>query len=139
MSFSCVEDTGGTTCSIDTAATLLFMESLINSSSSERQQEFEKLRAQLSKVSWISDGSVEHREPGTGGAPYQWTRKVNGKTVCVTLSKEQFEWLKVAIANWRALQETIRKIQRLSREELFTALPNPIRRKKLSKKTLGIP
>jgi hypothetical protein len=49
------------------------------------------------------------------------------------LSQEQFEWLKTAIANWLAIQETLRQMQRLSREELFTALPNPRRRKQLSK------
>jgi hypothetical protein len=114
------------------------METLNNSSSHKRQQEFERLRAQLLKVSWISEGFVEHREPGNGGPPYRWTRKVKGKTIGVALSKEQFEWLKTAIANWREVQETIRQMQRLSREELFTALPNPIRRKKLSKEVLGI-
>jgi hypothetical protein len=123
---------------IDRAATFLFMKCSINSASSQRQQEFERLRAQLSKVSWISEGSAEHRVPGSGGAPYQWTRKVKGKTVCVALSEEQFEWLKTAIANWRAIQETLRQMQRLSREELFTALPNPNRRKQLSKEVLGI-
>jgi len=54
------------------------------------------------------------------------------------LSKEQYEWLTKAIANWRALQETLRQMQRLSREELFTSLPNPKRRKQLSKKVLGL-
>ena len=54
------------------------------------------------------------------------------------LSKEQYEWLKKAIANWRALQKTLRQMQCLSREELFTSLPNPKRRKRLGKKVLGI-
>jgi hypothetical protein len=116
----------------------LFMKTLDNSSCLKRQQEFERLRAQLAKVSWISEGFVEQREPGNGGAPYRWTRKVKGKTIGVALSKEQFEWLKTAIANWREVQETIRHMQRLSREELFTSLPNPNRRKNLSKEVLGI-
>jgi hypothetical protein len=114
------------------------MKTLNISSNPKRQQEFERLRAQLAKVSWMSEGYVEHREPGKGGTPYRWTRKVKGKTIGVALSKEQFEWLQTAIANWREVQETIRQMQRLSREELFTALPNPIRRKKLSKEVLGI-
>jgi hypothetical protein len=45
---------------------------------------------------------------------------------------------KQAIANWRALQKTLRQMQRLSREELFDSLPGPQRRKKLSKKVLGL-
>ena len=54
------------------------------------------------------------------------------------LSKEQYEWLKQAIANWRALQKTLRQMQHLSREELFDSVPGPQRRKKLSKKVLGL-
>ena len=80
---------------------------------------------------------MQDRGPGAGGACYPWTRKVKGKTVCVALSKEQYEWLKQAIANGRALQKTLRQMQRLSREELFDALPGPLRRKNLSEKVLG--
>jgi hypothetical protein len=54
------------------------------------------------------------------------------------LSKEQYDWLKEAIANWRQVQETLRQMQRLSREELFESLPNPRRRKQLGKKILGL-
>ena len=89
-------------------------------------------------LGWISEGYVQDRGPGAGGACYPWTRKVKGKTVCVALSKEQYEWLKQAIANWRTLQKTLRQMQRLSREELFDSIPGPQRRKKLSKKVLGL-
>jgi len=51
---------------------------------------------------------------------------------------EQYEWLKEAIANWRRVQETLRKMRRLSRAELFESLPNPKRRKRLGKKVLGL-
>ena len=77
-------------------------------------------------------------DPGRGQSCYAWTRKVKGKTVCVALSKEQYEWLKQAIANWRTVQKTLRQMQRLSREELFEAIPGPKRRKKLSKRVLGL-
>ena len=81
-------------------------------------------------------------EPGVaqdkGGAAYPWTRKVKAKTVCVALSKEQYDWLKQAIANWRTVKQILRQMQRLSREELFAAIPGPKRRKKLSKKVLGL-
>lgn len=103
-----------------------------------RQKEYARLRAQLAHVGWISEGYVQDRGPGAGGACYPWTRKVKGKTVCVALSKEQYEWLKQAIANWRIVQETLRQMQRLSREELFQSLPGPKRRKKLSKTVLGL-
>ena len=108
------------------------------STSTARQKEYARLAAQLARIGWISEGSVQNRGPGAGGACYPWTRKVQGKTVCVALSKEQYEWLKQAIANWRTVQNTLRQMQRLSREELFASLPGPKRRKKLSKTVLGL-
>ncbi len=114
------------------------MQSQKISASTSRQQEYAGLSAQLAHLGWISEGSVQARGPGAGGACYPWTRKVKGKTVCVALSKEQYEWLKQAIANWRAVQKTLRQMQRLSREELFDSVPGPQRRKKLSKKVLGL-
>jgi cyclopropane fatty-acyl-phospholipid synthase-like methyltransferase len=108
------------------------------SASASRQKEYARLCAQLAHIGWISEGYVQDRGPGAGGACYPWTRKVKGKTVCVALSKEQFEWLKQAIANWRTVQETLRQMQLLSREELFQSVPGPKRRKKLSKTVLGL-
>ena len=103
-----------------------------------RQTEYARLREQLAHIGWISEGYVQDRGPGAGGSCYPWTRKVKGKTVCVALSKEQYEWLKQAIANWRRVQQTLRRMQQLSREELFAAVPGPKRRKKLSKSVLGL-
>ena len=108
------------------------------SSSSSRQKEYARLQAQLAHTGWISEGYVQNRGPGAGGSCYPWTRKVKGKTVCVALSKEQYEWMRQAIANWRAVQEIIRQMQRLSREELFASMPHPKRRKKLGKRVLGL-
>jgi hypothetical protein len=115
-----------------------FMNSDKNSSSSSRRREYARLQAQLAQTGWISEGYVQDRGPGAGGSCYPWTRKVKGKTICVALSKEQYEWLKEAIANWRTVQETLRQMQRLSREELFESLPNPKRRKRLGKRVLGL-
>jgi hypothetical protein len=103
---------------------------------SERQ--YARLREQLAKVGWISEGYVQNRGPGAGGPCYQWTRKVKGKTVSVALSKEQFEWLQAAILQWRQLQNTLKAMQRLSRRVLFETVPHPPRRKKLGKKVLGL-
>jgi hypothetical protein len=108
------------------------------SSASSRRQEYSRLQGQLAQTGWISEGYVQDRGPGAGGACYPWTRKVKGKTVCVALSKEQYEWLRTAIANWRSVQKILRQMQRLSRQELFESLPNPKRRKRLSKKVLGL-
>jgi hypothetical protein len=106
--------------------------------SASRPQQYARLVAQLAHLGWISEGYVQDRGPGAGGACYPWTRKVKGKTVCVALSKEQYDWLKQAIANWRSVQKILRQMQRLSREELFEAVPGPKRRKKLSKAVLGL-
>ena len=102
------------------------------------QATYAQLRQSLSAVGWISQGYVQDRGPGAGGPCYQWTRKVKGKTVSLALSKEQFLWLQQAINNWRSLQDTIQQMQRISREILFTTLPHPPRRKRLSKKVMGI-
>src|SRR5216117_3947580 len=102
------------------------------------QQEYERLQQRLGQGGWISEGYVQDRGPGAGGPCYQCTRKVKGKTVSVALSREQYEWLKEAIANWRLVQNTLRQMQRLSRLELFGTVPGPKRRKRLGKKVLGL-
>lgn len=100
--------------------------------------DYARLRARLGRVGWISEGYVQDRGPGAGGPCYQWTRKVRGKTISVALSKEQYEWLKEAIANWRQVQQTLKAMQRLSRQVLFATVPHPRRRKRLGKKVLGL-
>jgi len=107
-------------------------------SPASRQTEYARLRAQLATTGWISEGYVQDRGANGGSPAYPWTRKVKGKTVCVALSKEQYEWLKQAIANWRGVQKILRQMQRLSRAELFESLPNPKRRKRLGKRVLGL-
>jgi cyclopropane fatty-acyl-phospholipid synthase-like methyltransferase len=101
------------------------------------EAQYAKLRGRLAQTGWISEGYVQDRGPGAGGPCYQWTRKVKGKTVSVALSKEQFEWLRTAIAEWRQLQKTLKEMRRLSRQVLFATVPHPQRRKRLGKKVLG--
>lgn len=101
------------------------------------EAQYARLRARLAIVGWISEGYVQDRGPGAGGPCYQWTRKVKGKTVSVALSREQYEGLREAIANWREVQATLRTMQRLSRAMLFATAPHPPRRKRLSKVVLG--
>lgn len=102
------------------------------------EKEYARLRETLGRAGWMSEGYVQDRGPGAGGPCYQWTRKVRGKTVSVALSREQYEWLKVAIEQWREVQATLRAMQRLSRQVLFATVPHPHRRKKLGKKILGL-
>lgn len=105
---------------------------------SEYQAHYAQLRRRLAQIGWISEGYVQNRGPGAGGPCYQWTRKVKGKTLSVALSKEQFEWMQAAIAQWREVQATLKEMQRLSREVLFATTPHPPRRKRLGKKALGL-
>jgi hypothetical protein len=104
---------------------------------SQCQARYSQLRKQLGRTGWISQGYVQDRGPGAGGPCYQWTRKVKGKTVSVALSKEQYEWLVRAIAEWRQVQQSLKEMQRLSRQVLFATLPHPHRRKRLGRKVLG--
>ena len=60
------------------------------------------------------------------------------KTVSVALSKEQYEWMKAAIENWRQVQETLKRMEQISRAVLFQTLPEPPRRKALTKMVLGL-
>lgn len=102
------------------------------------EAEYARLRARLGGLGWISHGFVQDRGPGAGGPCYQWSRKVKAKTVSVALSREQYEALKEAIENWKEIQQTLKRMQALSREVIFSTLPNPPRRKRLSKKVLGL-
>lgn len=102
------------------------------------QLRYRRLRQQLARTDWMSEGYVQDRGPGAGGPCYQWTRKVRQKTVSVALSQEQYQWLKKAIANWRSTQEILKEMQQLSRQVLFKTVPNPTRRKRLGKKVLGL-
>src|SRR3954470_14315546 len=104
----------------------------------EFQKQYALLRRRLADIGWISEGYVQDRGPGAGGPCYQWTRKLKGKIVSVALSREQYLWLRDAIAQWRLLQDTIKQMQQLSRRVLFETIPGPPRRKRLGKRVLGI-
>ncbi len=102
------------------------------------EKQYRQLCAQLARTGWISEGYAQDRGPGAGGPCYQWTRKVRGKTVSVALSREQYLWLVDAIAQWRKLQASLKEMQQLSRRVLFETVPGPPRRKRLSKKAMGL-
>lgn len=100
---------------------------------------YRRLRARLAQLGWIALGSVLERNlPGQGGPRYQWSRRVEGKTITVALSAEQFAWLKAAILNQRKASELLAQMQQLSLQYMWKKLPSTTRRKRLSKKTLGL-
>ena len=98
---------------------------------------YRRLLRQLSRLGYLSQGSVLERPNGQPGSPYIWTRKVKAKTVTVALSKEQFRWLRQAVANQRKLNRIVGEMQVESRRVGFGTIPGVIRRKRLGKKVLG--
>ena len=100
--------------------------------------EYRRLQRRLVRVGWISHGYVQNRGPGAGGPCYQWSRKEHKKTISVALSKEQYLWMKSAIKNWQQVQQTLKRMEQLSRLVLFRTIPEPPRRKPLSKGVLGL-
>jgi hypothetical protein len=119
-------------CPIDIYATLFCM-------SNNPPREYARLRNRLAKIGWIALGSlVERNKPGQGGPRYQWSWRVDAKTVTVALSLEQFEWLKEAVSNQREVWDVLTQLQHLTVRHVLENLPNPPRRKRLNKKKLGL-
>jgi hypothetical protein len=117
------------------------MVSMKNRSSSlaALEAQYDRLRKSLAQIGYISQGSVLARSVATSGrSGYQWTRKVAQKTITVSLSQEQFVAMKQAVQNERTLWNTIRQMEKLSRQILFASLPDTRRRKRLPKKVLGL-
>lgn len=105
-------------------------------STEELPPEYQRLRRRLGQVGWIALGSlVERTKPGQGGPRYQWSRRVGRKTVTVALSAEQYNWLKHAIANQRAVWADLMRMQQTTAEYMLQNLPNPPRRKRLTTKS----
>jgi hypothetical protein len=100
--------------------------------------QYQRLRRRLSRVGYLTQGSVFERKPGQQGSRYVWTRKVQAKTVTVALSREQYQELKKAAQNQRQLEATVAAMQKLSRQILFQKLTGVPRRKRLNKRVLGI-
>jgi len=101
--------------------------------------EFRRLRQRLARTGYLSQGSVQQRTVAASGrSGCQWTRKVAQKTVSVALSPAQFEAMKKAVTNERKLWQTIQAMERISRRIIFASTPDTVRRKRLSKKVLGL-
>jgi hypothetical protein len=78
--------------------------------------------------------------PRLHGPYYQWTRKVDGKTVTVRLTPEQAELMAGWVATARALERILAEMERLSlhaTDRLLNKLPPPqnARRKTPAKRT----
>ena len=60
------------------------------------------------------------------------------KTVTVALSAEQYAWMQEAVANQRRVWDILLEMQRITAEYMVENLPHPPRRKRLTKKRLGL-
>lgn len=103
----------------------------------EHAEEYHRLQKQLRNVPLLAQGNVFATEPHPkaprASTHYKWTRKVRGKTVSETLSKEQFEALKEAIEANRRVKETLRKMRHIAQQAILRALPDSPRKR--SRKT----
>src|SRR5208283_4533604 len=96
------------------------------------EREYRRLASRLAGIGYVSQGSVLDRStlrPPRSG--YQWTRKQAKKRVALALSPEQFQHLRKAIENRRTLIKTLTRMEKLSRQILFSSLPDTHRRKPL--------
>jgi hypothetical protein len=109
------------------------------SSSEPLSAAYQRCQGQLARIGWVALGTVlERNRPGQGGPRYQWSRRVEGKTITVALSAEQFTWLKAAIANQRKTWNILEQMHRYSLQYMWKNLSGTARRKKLNNKTLGL-
>jgi hypothetical protein len=84
---------------------------------------YRHLQQQVAALDWICTGSVQRRQQ-LGSRKlrhpvYQWTRKVKGKTVTLSLTVDQYQGLRAAIANQRKLTRLLLAMQKLTLEAIF--------------------
>ena len=99
----------------------------------EHAGEYRRLQKQLLNLPLLAQGNVFAAEP-LPNAPratthYKWTRKVGGKTVSETLSKEQFEAFNEAIAANRCVEETLHNMRHIAQQAILRALPDSPRKR----------
>ena len=102
--------------------------------------QYQSLATALTQIGYIRRGTVLKRFTVCGsptcacrdnpavrhGPYYQWTRKVEGKTVTVRLSKDEAALLASWIANARQLDEIVSEMEQLSMrvtEHLLSEIP----------------
>lgn len=100
---------------------------------------YRQLAQKLGQAGYISQGSVYERKAGASGSRYQWSWKdPQQKTKSLSLSKEQFEWLKEAIKNQKNLQHTLKQMRRISHQILLKHIPGNEKRKPLKISSLHL-
>ncbi len=103
----------------------------------EMPEAYERMRQALSQTGWICQGTVVCRsllrqingKQVEKGPYYLWTCKVQGKTVCVSLSKAQYDLIKEAIENNRQMQNIIEQMQSLTMKTILKKVSGVKKRK----------
>jgi hypothetical protein len=94
----------------------------------EHADEYLQLQKQLRSVSLLAQGNVFATQPPPEAlrarTHYKWTRKLRGKTVSETLSKEQYEVLKGAISANRQIEDVLKRMRQISQDSILRALPD---------------
>lgn len=98
---------------------------------------YQTLAAQLGRTGWICQGTVvsrslKRRIQGRWvekGPYYMWTCKVEGKTVCRAVSRDQYLALKRVIAANRKIERTLARMRELTLETIIKTVPGVKSRK----------
>ena len=101
-------------------------------------QAYIALQEQLGKTGWVCQGTVVARplrrqvqgRSVETGPYYLWTCKVKGRTVCVALSKAQYQVLAEAIENHRRFQKILERMQALTLKTVLKKVQGVKRRKR---------
>jgi hypothetical protein len=101
------------------------IEALSEAELRELERRYKTLQRNLRDVPWLLQGTVVERPPppdsSTAKTTFRWTRKVRGKTVNVTLSRQQAIAFRRAIKANRKLEDTLQAMRTLSQTALLSS------------------
>ena len=108
---------------------LIFNPKMDRRSQPDLKKRYAQLVDQLGRIGLVLPGTVtERRIVGQAskkqvdrkkyGPYYQWTRKVNGKTITVNLSEAQVDLFRRAIDNNRKFEQILREMRQISLQRL---------------------
>ena len=101
------------------------------------QARYEKYTHSLAAIGPICQGSVikrnDVRQRGgktkTYGPYYLWTRKLEGKTLSIAISQQQYDLLKQAIDNQNKMDKILARMRALTQQIIFANTPGVKKRK----------
>jgi hypothetical protein len=113
---------------------------MIRLSQQNLKKRYAQLTDQLSRIGLVLPGTITERtiigqtskkqmDRKKYGPYYQWTRKVNGKTTTVNLSKAQVDLFRKAIDNNRKSEQILTEMRRISIQRLENETQNVKRRR----------